>query len=133
MREELERELQNRFEWLRRPDLASERTQKYEPVAGYSTYDNFGTEILDGWYALVVEMFTKIEDLYKKEGMEPDYKLSQLKLKFGKLKCYGVRPGNDPGIHAIDMLGGYGIRFYSEEVDELTKSINAVVRTYEAK
>lgn len=76
MREELELELQNRFEWLRRPDLASKRTLKYEPVAGYSNYDNFGTEIQDGWYALVVEMFTKVEDLYKKEGIEPDYKLS---------------------------------------------------------
>lgn len=31
------------------------------------------------------------------------------------------------------MLGGYGVRFYSEEVDKLTESINDVVREYEAK
>lgn len=133
MREELELELQNRFEWLRRPDLSSMRIRAYELVQGYSTYENYGTEISNGWFQLVVDMFTEIEELYKKENMEPDYKLSQLKSKFGKLKCYGGRPGNEPGIHSIDFLGSGSIRFYPEETDELTKDINDVVRKYEIK
>lgn len=132
MREELEIELQNRFAWLRRPDLSSRRTRTYEPVQGYSTYENYGTEISDGWFQLVVDMFIEIEALYKKENVEPDYKLSQIKSKFGKLKCYGGRSGNEPGIHAIDFLGSGSIRFYPEEIDELTKDINDVIRKYEA-
>ena len=132
MREELEIALQERFSFLKRPDLESMRTREYEPIAGFSTYDNWGTEIPDGWFDLVVALFSEIEELYKKEGVAPDYKLEQIKEKFGTLRVYGHRKGRTQGIPAIDNVAtGESLRLHSKEVDPLTASINDIIRKYE--
>lgn len=130
MKKELDKQLQLRFKWLEQPVL--ERERDYEFVPGYSNYENYGfDEVCDGWYELLVKMFTEIEELYKKENIEPDYKISQIKSKFGVLKVYGGRRGSEPDIHAIDFLGLGSIRFYPEEKDPLTKALNDIIKKYE--
>ena len=133
MRKELDEKLQNVFSWLKQPELQKEKP--YEFVQGYNRYENYGfDEVSDGWYQLIHDLCTEIEEIYKEVGQPVTMKLVQVKSKFARLRWYYDIPGKEIGIHAFDFLGGSSIRMYPEgEQDSLESKIAECVKRYEAK
>lgn len=132
MKKELDEKLQAAFPWLRRPELHSEKT--YEFVKGYSLYDNYGFEVGDGWYQLLFDLCTRIEEIYKEYDQPVTLKPAQIKSKFASLRFYYDLPGKELGIQAFDFIGSGSIRMYPEgEADSLENKIAECVRSAEAK
>jgi hypothetical protein len=48
----------------------------------------FGFECEDGWYPLLSDMFTEIEEQFHSKGKEVDLRIGQIKEKFGTLRAY---------------------------------------------
>lgn len=131
MREELDIKLQERFPWLKRPELKKDKP--YEFAQGYTIYENYGfSEVSDGWYDLILSLCEEIEAIYKSEGKEVDMVLQQVKSKFAHLCWYYSLPGKPQSIHAIDSIDGSGIRLYPKgEDDNLAQRIAECVKKYE--
>lgn len=132
MKKELEEKLQTAFPWLKRPELHKEKT--YEHVKGYTIYENYGFELGDGWFQLIYDLCTEIEDIYKEYNQPVTMKLVQVKSKFASLRWYYDLPGKEARIHAFDFIGSASIRMYPEAEDNsLESKIAECVRKYEAK
>lgn len=132
LKKELDQKIQNRFSWLRRPEL--HREKPYEYVKGYSLYDNYGFEVGDGWYQLLFDLCTRIEEIYKEYDQPVTIKVAQVKSKFAQLRFYYDLPGKEVGIQAFDFIGSGSIRIYPEgETDSLENKIAECVRAAEVK
>lgn len=133
LKKELDEKLQSEFPWLKQPEL--QREKSYECVEGYNNYENFGfSEVGDGWYQLIRELCTEIENIYKEAGQPVTMKLAQVKSKFARLRWYYDLPGKEIGIHGLDFIGSGSIRMYPEgENDSLESKLAECVRRYEAK
>jgi len=131
VKEEFDRKLQNRFPWLKRPELV--RNKKYEYIQGYTIYENWGfSEVPDGWYELLYNLCAEIEAAYEKEKRPVEMIVQQVKSKFGHLCWYYSLPGNEQGIHAIDSVLGAGIRIYPKGSNNSFDSLIAeIVSKYE--
>lgn len=133
MKKELDEKLQSEFPWLKQPKL--QREKPYEWVEGYNNYENFGfAEVDDGWYQLIRELCTEIENIYKEAGQPVTMKITQVKSKFARLRWYYALPGKEIGIQALDFIGSGSIRMFPEgETDSLESKLAKCVRKYEAK
>lgn len=132
MKKELDQILQDRFPWLRRPVL--HREKGYEFVEDYSIYDNYGFEVGDGWYQLLFDLCTRIEEIYKEYDQPVTIKVVQVKPKFAQLRFYYNLPEKEVGIQAFDFIGSGSIRMYPEgEADSLENKIAECVRAAEVK
>lgn len=132
MKKELDQKLQDRFSFLRRPELNNEKT--YEFVKGYTLYENYGFEVGDGWYQLLFDLCTRIEEIYKEYNQPVTIKVAQVKSKFAQLRFYYDLPGKELGIQAFDFLGAGSIRMFPDgEQDSLESKIAECVRAAEAK
>lgn len=60
MKKELDEKLQDRFLFLKRPEL--HREEIYEFIKGYSLYDNYGLEVGDGWFQLIWDLCIRIRE-----------------------------------------------------------------------
>jgi len=133
MREELDSKLQERFSWLKRPELKRERY--FDFVPGYTNYQNYGfCEVSDGWFSLISNLCEEIEEIYKRENQTIDIGIYQVKSKFGRLRWYYGRSSNgkEHVIHAIDSMLGGGIRLCPEgERDSIDKALAEVIKKYE--
>lgn len=112
MKKELDQKLQDRFPFLKRPELHRENI--YEFVKGFSLYDNYGFEVGDGWYQLLFDLCTRIEEIYKEYDQPVTLKPAQIKSKFASLRFYYDLPGKELGIQAFDFIGSGSIRTYPE-------------------
>ena len=132
MKKELDQKLQDRFTFLKRPELHREKI--YEFVKGYSLYDNYGFEVGDGWFQLIWDLCIRIEEIYKEYNQPVTIKIVQVKSKFAQLRFYYDLPGKEVGIQAFDFIGSGSIRMYPEgEADSLEIKIAECVRAAEAK
>lgn len=133
MRKELDEKLQQDFPWLKRPELHNEKTFEY--VKGYSIYENYGFEVGDGWYQLLHDLCSEIEEIYKEyKEQSVTMKLAQVKSKFAGLRWYYDLPGKEQAIHAFDFIGNTSIRMYPEgEEASLEEKLAACVKKYEKK
>ncbi len=103
MKKELEDALAEKYEFMK-PKTSLQQQKKKGCI--HDLYGAFGCECSDGWYDLLNEMCAKIQAVYDKNNMEPDIVILQVKEKWGKLRFYYHFPGDNPGIHAFDILGG---------------------------
>lgn len=133
MRKELDEKLQSEFPWLKQPELHKDKP--FEWIEGYNNYENYGFDAVgDGWYQLIHNLCTEIENIYKEVGQPVTMKLVQVKSKFARLRWYYDIPGIEIGIHAFDFIGSGSLRMYPEgEEDSLESKLAACVRCYEAK
>ncbi len=130
MKKILDQKLQDRFSFLRRPELNNEKTF----VKGYTLYENYGFEVGDGWYQLLFDLCTRIEEIYKGYNQPVTIKVVQIKSKFARLRFYYNLPGKELGIQAFDFLGAGSIRMFPDgEQDSLESKIAECVRAAEAK
>lgn len=85
LKKELDEKLQSEFPWLKQPELHKEKP--YDFVEGYNHYENYGfDEVGDGWYQLIYDLCTEIEEIYKEAGQPVAMKLAQAKSKFAPVK-----------------------------------------------
>lgn len=132
MKKELDEKLQDTFTWLKRPELHGDKP--YEFVKGYTLYENYGFEVGDGWYQLLFDLCTRIEEIYKEYNQPVTIKVAQVKSKFAQLRFYYDLPGKELGIQAFDFLGAGSIRMFPKgEQDSLESKIAECVRSAEAK
>lgn len=133
MKKELDEKLQSEFPWLKQPELQRERP--YMWVEGYNNYENYGFDAVgDGWFCLIHDLCTEIEQIYKEAGQPVTMKLVQVEGKFARLRWYYDLPGKEVGIHAFDFIGSGSIRMYPEgDDDSLERKIAECVRRYEEK
>lgn len=85
MRKDLEDKIEERFEWLKRPDFLK---VNHPYMADYTLYENYGFEIPDGWYELITELFDEIEHVFNDKNTRCCFQPVQIKEKFGKLRVY---------------------------------------------
>lgn len=78
-------------------------------------------------YGLLDEMCAKIQAVYDENGSEPDIIIDQIKEKYGILRFYYHYGDDDPGIHAIDCIGGPSARFRPGRGDKLRERIAEIV------
>ena len=90
-------------------------------------YSAFGCKCEDGWYGLLDEICMKIQAAYVENGSEPDIKIDQIKEKYGTLRFYYHFDNDNPGIHAIDFIGGPSARFKPGKGDKLHERIARIV------
>ncbi len=132
MKKELDAMLQKSFPWLKRPELHKEESWHYLP--DYTLYENYGFDnVADGWFQILYDLNKEIGYRFEKAGRPVDIKVEQVKSKWGHL-CFYYDTPNDPNpIHAIDGIGGSGIRFYpkTEDGDTLYDDIVKIVQKYE--
>lgn len=103
-------------------------------MKGYTIYENYGFEVGDGWFQLIYDLCTEIEEIYKEYDQPVTMKLAQVKSKFASLRWYYDLPGKETGIHAFDFIGSGSIRMYPEgEDNSLESKIAECVRRAEAK
>ena len=132
MKKELDEKLQDTFTWLKRPELHGDKP--YEFVKGYTLYENYGFEVGDGWYQLLFDLCTRIEEIYKEYNQPVTIKVAQIKSKFAQLRFYYDLPEKELGIQAFDFLGAGSIRMFPDgEQDSLESKIAECVRAAEAK
>lgn len=133
LKKELDEKLQSEFPWLKQPELHKEKP--YDFVEGYNHYENYGfDEVGDGWYQLIYDLCTEIEEIYKEAGQPVTMKLAQAKSKFAQLRWYYDISGKEIGIHAFDFIGSGSIRMYPDgEENSLESKIAECVRRYETK
>lgn len=112
MKKELDEKLQAAFTWLKRPELHRDKSYKF--IKGYTLYENYGFEVGDGWYQLLFELCTRIEEIYKEYDQPVTIKVAQVKSKFAQLRFYYDLPGKELGIQAFDFLGAGSIRMFPE-------------------
>lgn len=67
---------------------------------------------------------------YKKSGLPLDIVVDQVKEKFGTLRFYYHPEGQDPGIHAFDVLGGQSLRVTPGN-SEFHREIAEIVQKWE--
>ena len=66
LRKELDEKLQSEFPWLKQPELHKDKP--FEWIEGYNNYENYGFDAVgDGWYQLIHNLCTEIENIYKEE------------------------------------------------------------------
>ncbi|WP_079912986.1 hypothetical protein [Paenibacillus sp. 32352] len=75
MRTELSDRLLQRFPWAK-------------PQNSNSVYSAYGFQIGDGWFGLLENLFSEIEELYKSRDLAIEIELRQVKEKFGVLTIY---------------------------------------------
>ncbi|GIO35720.1 hypothetical protein J41TS12_05810 [Paenibacillus antibioticophila] len=76
MRKELQQHLLDRFPWA-----------KAQPRID-NLWLRYGFDIGDGWYNLICDLFSEIEELYRAKGLEISLEFAQIKQKFGALTIY---------------------------------------------
>jgi len=129
MNEKLERKLEEEFSFMRKK--ASLEEQKANGKID-DIYSAFGCACNDGWFDLIVDLCTEIEEVYKKANIKPDIIVEQIKEKFGTLRFYFSFEGKRNRLHAIDFLGVGSIR-YMQTDNSLHKEIAQIVKKYEKK
>ena len=124
MRIDLENALAEKYSFMKKG-----RSLKDQRASGSinDLYSAFGCECSDGWYGLLDEMCTKIQAVYDENGSEPDIIIDQIKEKYGTLRFYYHFGDDNPGIHAIDFIGGQSVRFRPGKGDKLHKRIAEIV------
>lgn len=103
MKSELEKALAEAFPFMRR-DLSAG-----EPGSG-SPYSAWGLEVGNGWYQLVWDMCSEITEAYRAADRPVDIVVVQAKEKWGKLRFYWRPEGQEIALHAVDGIGGAGLR-----------------------
>lgn len=131
MKEELEKQLEHVFPFMKRNKAEDER----------NIYKRWGCECSDGWFQLIYDLCQAITDRYAEDGMSVDIVVNQIKQKFAALRFYYSYEDASCGIAALDFLGdGSSIRFKPPENEsdddskkKLRHDIAMIVHTYEAK
>lgn len=114
MREELEKQLQLEFPFMKPYYLREEIT----------SYNHWGIECGDGWYDLIYDLCTAITKRYELEGMPVDITVLQVKEKFAALRFYYEHKGSPrPKPDNSD----------DDKTKNLRKDIAEIVRSYEKK
>lgn len=129
MRRELQAKLENDFEFMKR-----------SPEKEQTIYQKWSYECGSGWYMLIYNMCSEINETYIKADMEPDIVIQQIKEKFGTLRCYASFISLPCPVQAIDFLNtGTGIRFYpendsdNETLNKIHKEVRVIIKKYEEK
>jgi hypothetical protein len=131
MNKEFDEKLQNTFPWLKRTEIQRKEDCQYKR---YTTpYERYGFELSDGWFQILYDLSKEIEDRFKQAGKPVDIEILQIKNKWGHLCCYYNTPNHSHSIHAIDGIGGNGIRLYpkSNDGDTLYDDVARIVHKYE--
>lgn len=130
MREEFEQKLGSEFPFMKR-NPNGESIEKITNV-----YQKWGCQCGDGWFNLIRDLCREITEKYEKEGISADIIIEQVKEKFAGLRFYYSYPDSPLAFHALDFIGGSGVRFYPESDDDgkecLRRDIADIVRKYEA-
>lgn len=126
MKQELEERLAQEFPFMRRKNGYDEQGMVRD------LYGAFGCECGDGWFELLRELCAEITSVYEQEGMPVDLVVMQVKEKFATLRFYYHREGRNPGLQALDFLGGPSLRLRPNQ-SELDRKISDVVSKYEEK
>lgn len=129
MRKELEDRLGENFPFMKK--RASLREQLSTGCI-VDLYGAFGLECGDGWYDLIYDLCSEIMEAYQEENRPLDIEITQIKEKYGTLRFYYIFEGQNPVIHAFDLIGEEGIRFTPGNSD-FRKRISDIILKYEEK
>lgn len=127
MKTELESALASEFPFMKRSQTL--REQK-EQGCIFDLYGAFGCDCGDGWFEVLKNLSIEITAAYEENNTPVDLVVDQVKEKFGTLRFYFHRKGQDPGIQAFDCLGGPSIRFASGR-SEFDRRISEIVWKWE--
>lgn len=90
MKTELEYNLAEEFEFMRRKPVSSDGTID-------NLYNAFGIETGDGWYKLLYDMCKEMAEVIETAGKPVHIVVDQIKEKYGTLGFYYHLEGVDPG------------------------------------